>query len=369
MRNTSFLGNNFDQYNLLPLPPPWFEAVNKNLNKIYVNDVTGEEITEHPFFRSLLKTTTAPSSSSSFYNNNKNDNSNDSNNIESKNESKEASKEERNINLDDNEDSKIHSPVLSIVDEAQGGESTVASSTIIMTANPSTLQTMKNENFLKQNNKKPHDFTFIENGTIPNIHNSDLKKKIKFVDFRCEWKESSGGTGGTQSYGLKIRYFDDQKTLIKIDGVSGEWIATTLEGPYGPVNEYDLFVGAKIRVFGRHLTITSANASVCHDIEVKAQKLKKRISFMQNRIENVGAVPILQREAPVQMRHVTRGAKAEGHANLRKLYIDVSKLTEQMYDLGLSDVVKAMTMNQSNINKSNRSKSLPQLPSIASAQM
>jgi len=177
-------------------------------------------------------------------------------------------------------------------------------------------------------------------GTVNGSHPSHKKKdKVSFTDFRCEWREA-GLMGDTNSYGLRIRYFEDQRTMVKLDGVDGEWLLTTLDGPYGPVNKFDLFVGAKVRIFGRHLTITSASASVCHDITVRAKKMEKMIKVMQTRVESVGAVPIIRRAVPTAVRHIVRSAKAEGHENLRKLLIDCTKLAEQLCDLGLSHSIK-----------------------------
>lgn len=136
-----------------------------------------------------------------------------------------------------------------------------------------------------------------------------------------------------------IRCYDDMSTQIKFDGVEGEWLFTTLEGPYGPVDRYDLFIGAKIKVFGRHLTISSANATVCHWIDQQSKKLEHKIKWLQEKIEKVGSVPIIRRDAPKVMRHITRSEKAAGYQNLRKLKIDLAKLGEQLSELGLSHLV------------------------------
>ena len=297
-------------FQLLPLPPPWIEALDKDLNKIYVNDVTGEATQEHPYLLILQKkieklplietveaenkklnmNTTATTTNTTTANNNNNINDNSDNNMI----------DEMKIN-----DTYHFGSNLSVVDEIPINDSTVTSTSF---------------NFLPINTYE---------GIITKPH-----KSIKYIDFRCEWKESNL-MGDIQAYGLRVRYYENQNTLIKMDGIEGEWISTVLEGPYGPVNEYDLYIGAKIKIFGRHLTISSASASVCHKIEVKAKKMEKRIKNMQTRIENVGVVPILRREAPTTTRHITRGGKAEGHANLRKLMIDVTKLAEQMQELGL----------------------------------
>ena len=99
-----------------------------------------------------------------------------------------------------------------------------------------------------------------------NGNTSDSRGKENYRDFRCQWKES--GLFGIQAYGMIIRFFTDGSTQVKFDGVDAEWIFTVLDGPYGPVDKYDLFIGAKVKVFGRHLTISSANVSVCHEIDM-----------------------------------------------------------------------------------------------------
>ena len=99
-----------------------------------------------------------------------------------------------------------------------------------------------------------------------------------------------------------------------------------------------------MRIFGRHLTITSADSSVCHGIEKKAEKLTKKIAWLQEKIEKIGAVPLIRRQAPVVTRNIVREANSSGHSNLRKLKNDVSKLSEQLLDLGLSHLLLTETL-------------------------
>ena len=94
-----------------------------------------------------------------------------------------------------------------------------------------------------------------------------------------------------------------------------------------------------MRIFGRHLTITSADASVCRWIEKKGEKLTKKVAWLQEKIEKVGAVPIIRREAPVMTRNIVRATNSAGHQNLRKLKNDIGKLSEQLVDLGLSHLL------------------------------
>jgi hypothetical protein len=109
--------------------------------------------------------------------------------------------------------------------------------------------------------------------------------------FRCEWKEV-GLLGHVLSYGMNLCFYrDDHHFEVTFDGVRACWKFTRIDGPYGPLNEDDLFIGSKITVFDRHLTITSANSHVCQMIDHKGQLLKKRISWLQSKLESIGKIP------------------------------------------------------------------------------
>ncbi len=173
---------------------------------------------------------------------------------------------------------------------------------------------------------------------ITDTNDTTSSDEPHYIDFRCFWKET--GLFGTSSHEVIIRYFlQDGSTRVKFEGVTGEWLLTVLEGPYGPVDRYDLFIGAKIKLFGRSLTIAAANASVCHWIDVRGKELKKLVMWFQNKIETVGAIPVIRRIAPTVTRYIVRSNKAEGHQNLRKLKIDIAKLGEQLADLGLGYLI------------------------------
>ena len=162
-----------------------------------------------------------------------------------------------------------------------------------------------------------------------------IDSKSEFFDFRCVWRES--GFFGTNSYGLVIRYLlESGISLVKFDGIEGEWKLSVIEGPHGPLDRNDLFIGGRLKLFGRSLTISTANASACHWIDVEGKRLQNTIKWLQTKIENVGAIPIIRREVPAMTRHIQRSSKAEGHQNLRKLKIEIAKLGEQLAHLGLS---------------------------------
>jgi hypothetical protein len=174
------------------------------------------------------------------------------------------------------------------------------------------------------------------------IRDNDLKKRMKgqkYSDFRCLWKEF-GLMGETNSYGLVIRYYPDGQTVIKFDGVEGIWHLSQLMGPYGPVDRCDLFVGAKVTVFGRHLSIASTGASTCRWIEEEGLRLSKQQEWLQQRVESVGAVPCVQREPPKgPLQHQGRSGKPAGSDNLRMLTVNNAKLAEQLAQLGMAHCV------------------------------
>lgn len=177
-----------DNFNSYPLPPPW-----KKMGDIYVHDITGEESSEHPFqrmksLRNVLN------------------NSNRSINYE-KDDNKII---ETDLVLGINEDDKNNTSFLSERENFQ-------------------LNSFQNTNLESSLSNK----------------NGKTKTKALYFDFRCHWKELNL-FGEKQSFGLTIRYYDeDGRTIVKFDGLDGGWHLTTLEGPYGPLDRNDLFLGAK----------------------------------------------------------------------------------------------------------------------------
>lgn len=182
----------------------------------------------------------------------------------------------------------------------------------------------------------------VESSNTSSSSFSSKKDRGRFVDFRCLWKEVAL-FGSINAYGVLIRYYENKSVDIQFDGVDGNWKCSHLEGPYGCIERHDLIIGAKIKIFGRHLSITSANASVCHDIEEEARRLLKRIEFMQKKIESISCIPVVRRSetgASVTVGMGRGGGKPEGHSNLRFLCNDNCKLADQLSRLGLSHFVK-----------------------------
>lgn len=98
---------------------------------------------------------------------------------------------------------------------------------------------------------------------VPEIDKQTAAKPSgNYSDFRCEWKEV-GLFGDRNSYGLTLRYYDDGSALVRMDGVRGEWQMASLQSQYGALESCDLFIGAKIKLFGRTVTVASAAAAVC----------------------------------------------------------------------------------------------------------
>lgn len=170
---------------------------------------------------------------------------------------------------------------------------------------------------------------------------TEASKEIKgeTFDFRCTWQEV-GLMGNIYSYGVSLRYFaSDQHVEIRFDGVEAAWVFNKLLGPYGPVDRNDLFVGAQIKIFGRHLSITSTTADICMDIDKRAEHFQKEKAWLQSKIESVGAVPAIRREAQTTTRNITRHSNQSGRYNLRKMYNDNVKLKGQMGELGIGHML------------------------------
>lgn len=160
----------------------------------------------------------------------------------------------------------------------------------------------------------------------------------KFYEFHCQWTERDL-FGKVNLYGITLRFYEEQqKTVIRFDGLVGEWVYSVLQGPYGPLEHIDFFIGAKITVFGRHLTISSASGSSIRWIERERKRLEKQEEAFREKILAVGKVPCVKGKQVNIVRHITRGSETvPGHTDLRKLLMFNARLGAQLASLGLSD--------------------------------
>lgn len=156
-------------------------------------------------------------------------------------------------------------------------------------------------------------------------------------EYYCQWSERDL-FGKVNLFGLRIRYGEDS-TIVKFDGIEGEWIYSALEGPYGPIQMEDLFIGAKVTVFGRHLTISSINTAATKWIEKEEKRLRKQQDEFTHKLESVNAVPCVRKPHQGTVRHITRAAKGIGQTNLRKMKNENARLGEQMAQLGLGQLM------------------------------
>jgi hypothetical protein len=161
----------------------------------------------------------------------------------------------------------------------------------------------------------------------------------KFYEYYCQWSERDL-FGKVSLYGLTFRYYEEsRKTLIRFVGLVGEWVYSAIQGPYGPLEHIDFFIGAKIKVFGRQVTISSASASAIKWIEAQKKKLEKQQDRFREKIMAVGQVPCIKARQAEIVRHITRGEGnvPAGHTDLRKMLQANAKLGEQLVSLGLCD--------------------------------
>lgn len=157
-------------------------------------------------------------------------------------------------------------------------------------------------------------------------------------DYHCQWNERDL-FGKVSLYGLTIRFLENGDTLVKFDGIEGAWTYTALKGPYGTLEMADLFIGAKINVFGRHLTISSANAAACHWIHDESRRLRHQQNEFRKKIEAIGEVPCIRKKVVETVRHITRNTKTMGQTNIRQLMKENARLGEQLANLGLAQQI------------------------------
>jgi len=90
-------------------------------------------------------------------------------------------------------------------------------------------------------------------------------------------------------------------------------------------------------VFGRHLTISSANTAACQWNEAESQCLVKQQELFRKKIESVGEVPCVRKKVENgKIGSIARGDAHYGKHNLRMILKDNAKLGEQLFKLGLA---------------------------------
>lgn len=184
-----------------------------------------------------------------------------------------------------------------------------------------------------QNLRDELDAMLQQSTEVKYLHESS--KNVKY-DYHCQWNERDL-SGKVSLFGLSIRFHEASgETSVRFDGINGEWSFVSLKGPYGCLDRYDLFIGAKIEVFGRHLTISSANATACKWNEQESQRLMKQQEQFRKKIESIGDVPHIRRRTLNSTGHIQRGVANYGKHNLRMILKDNAKLGEQLYQLGLT---------------------------------
>ena len=194
----------------------------------------------------------------------------------------------------------------------------------------------ENSNQFDQIESNTGSFESADRANSPKKTFIDSRNEI--YDYHCQWSDRDG-LGKVKNYGLMIRCYSESKTMIKFDGLDAEWIYSSLQGSHGAIEQCDLYIGAKVTVFGRHLTISTANIKAIDWIEKEALKLEKQVSILRSKIEEVGQVPCVKRVTPTVIREISRSNGKAGNKNLRKLKNEVAKLGEQLASLGVADTI------------------------------
>ena len=168
---------------------------------------------------------------------------------------------------------------------------------------------------------------------------TDSYREMPSSKFRCEWQEL-GLFGTVSSFGLSIKVYKNGDILIKFDNVDGQWRKGMIDTKYGPADRNDFFIGSKILVFKRHLTICSCPYEVCRETEALGDALRERQAWLRSKIESVRAVPVVPlRKSNLIIENQMR-LTSSGKSNLRLLTIENNKLVEQLCSLGMAHLVQ-----------------------------
>lgn len=292
----------------LLLPPNWRQEVRNGVD-VFVNEMSGEETTEHPYHQFLRKFTQTPA-------------------LSKPSQSKRSSHASSPVRPS----SAADEPPLST-----SNHGAAIAESIPETTRPNSSVGFKMHIIDSATHQKPSSPNLNEffgtrtEATFPDL--SSLKEV--YYDYHCQWTERDLN-GDISMYGLTIRYQKNRTTMIKFDGIDATWTYTALKGPYGCLEMHDLFVGAKVTLFGRHLTISAANSAACKWISKEKKRLEKQQEEFRRKVESIGEIPCVKRKDSSNVKDITRVGKLDEQTNLRLLLKENARLGEQLANLGLA---------------------------------
>jgi len=150
---------------------------------------------------------------------------------------------------------------------------------------------------------------------------------IDVMEFKSWWSESKPGFDkGSERRYVEIRFIIDTGNFqILLDKSDKMYTLSHIQGLHGPLQCWDLHVGARINVLGRSTTLMQTSGSTLEWLEKHGNRLSKIKSKLEKEISKYDRRLSKSFTAPRKKATVMRGGQKHGTKCLRTLMLDIEK--------------------------------------------
>ncbi len=159
------------------------------------------------------------------------------------------------------------------------------------------------------------------------ITNVNSIASIDVMEFKSWWSESKAGFDkGSERRYVEIRFIVETGNFqILLDKSDKMYTLSHIQGLHGPLQCWDLHVGARINVLGRSTTLMQTSGFTLEWLEKHANRLSKIKSKLEKEICKYDRRLSKSFTAPVKRATVMRGGQKHGTKCLRTLMLDIDK--------------------------------------------
>ena len=157
------------------------------------------------------------------------------------------------------------------------------------------------------------------------ITNVDSTPSLDVMEFKSWWSESKPGFAkGSEKRYVEIRFIVDTGNFqILLDKSDKMYTLSHIEGLHGPLQCWDLHVGARINVLGRSTTLMQTSGSTLAWLESHAKHLGKIKTRLEKEIGKYDRRLSKNFLKPTKKATVMRGSQKHGTKCLRTLMLEI----------------------------------------------
>mmetsp|Transcript_26101 Transcript_26101/g.34273 ORF Transcript_26101/g.34273 Transcript_26101/m.34273 type:complete len:458 (-) Transcript_26101:188-1561(-) len=178
--------------------------------------------------------------------------------------------------------------------------------------------------------KKPKGLSKLTSDRVVYKSSPSLPPPMPVVlEFYSWWRENSAGQMIKRGLTLVYHYIEDN-FMVQLDGSEKIYTISHIMGKYGPVEVWDLHVGAALDVLGRRITLHSAERTTAQWLDKQATWYIRVAEALEKALYKHGSKAKLKQVSDRLFAHQNalqiKKVKGKGYVNLRKLRTEIEEM-------------------------------------------